>query len=182
MLSRMYFRVELQQRQVSSDTSHCFFEISGTIFFFFHFPANRTFRNASRTVSSIFRTYFELANYKRFHCCSCESITSAVGIRASHSSSLDSSHAQKASEVEIDVGSKCYFRLLLCFRIMTDLLFPFLIVLSTDQSKLQPPPPLGKARVFEILKIRSFKFAPPRAKMVFKYPTISSDLSVKCSS
>ena len=176
-LSRIFFRVELHQRQVSSDALHCFFEISlmVTIFFFFQFPANRTFHNASSTVSSIFRTYFELVNYKRFHCCSCKSITSVVGIRASHISSLCSSHAQKASDVEIDVGSKCYFRPLLCFRIMTDLLFPFLIVLSTDQietSTLPTPPPPAKARAFEILKIRSFKFAPPWAKMVFKYPTI----------
>ena len=105
MLSKIFFRVELQQRQVSSDALHCFFEISlmVTIFFFFHFPASDTFRNASRTVSSIFRTYFELVNCKRFHCCSCKSITSVVGIRASHSSSLRSSHAQRASEVEIDV-------------------------------------------------------------------------------
>ena len=40
-------------------------------------------------------------------------------------------------------------------------------------SKLQhpsPPPP----RAFELLKIGSFKFPPPRAKIVFKCPTLSS--------
>ena len=41
-----------------------------------------------------------------------------------------------------------------------------------------PPPPLGKARAFELLKIGSFKFPPPRAKMVFKCPTLLSDFSV----
>ena len=50
-------------------------------------------------------------------------------------------------------------------------------------SKLQhPPPPPGKPRAFELLKIGSFKLPPPRAKMVFKCPTLSSDLSVKCPS
>ena len=43
-------------------------------------------------------------------------------------------------------------------------------------------PPPGKPRAFELLKIGSFKFPPPRAKMVFKCPTLSSDLSVKCPS
>ena len=32
----------------------------------------------------------------------------------------------------------------------------------------------GKARAFELFKIGSFKFPPPRAKMVFKCPTLSS--------
>ena len=44
------------------------------------------------------------------------------------------------------------------------------------------PPPPGKPRAFELLKIGSFKFPPPMAKMVFKCPTLSSDLSVKCPS
>ena len=38
-----------------------------------------------------------------------------------------------------------------------------------------PPPPPGKPRAFELLKIGWFKFPPPRAKMVFKCPTLSSD-------
>ena len=41
------------------------------------------------------------------------------------------------------------------------------------------PPPPGKARAFELLKIGLFKFPPPQAKMVFKCPTLRSDLSVK---
>ena len=40
------------------------------------------------------------------------------------------------------------------------------------KSKLQHPPPPGKLRAFELLKIGSFKFPPPRAKMVFKCPPI----------
>ena len=48
------------------------------------------------------------------------------------------------------------------------------------KSKLQhPPPPLGKPQAFELLKIKLFKFLSPRAKMVFKCPTLLSDLSVK---
>ena len=101
MLSKNFFRVELQQRQVLSDALHRFFEISlmATIFFFLH--ANRAFHNASRTVSSIFSRVFELANYKRFHCSSCKPITNVVGIRVPQSSSLPGSHAQKSSGVEI---------------------------------------------------------------------------------
>ena len=41
------------------------------------------------------------------------------------------------------------------------------------------PPPPGKPRAFELLKIGLFKFPPPWAKMVFKCPTLSSDLFVK---
>ena len=41
------------------------------------------------------------------------------------------------------------------------------------------PPPPGKPRAFELLKIGLFKFPPRRAKMVFKCPTQWSDLSVK---
>ena len=53
--------------------------------------------------------------------------------------------------------------------------------LCADQleTSTSPPPP-GKPRAFELLKIGSFKFPPPRSKMVFKCPTLSSDLSVKC--
>ena len=48
------------------------------------------------------------------------------------------------------------------------------------KSKLQrPPPPPGKPRAFELLKIGLFKFPRPRAKVVFKCPTLSSDLLVK---
>ena len=36
------------------------------------------------------------------------------------------------------------------------------------------PPPPSKARAFELFKIGSFKFLPPRAKMVFKCSTLSS--------
>ena len=53
---------------------------------------------------------------------------------------------------------------------------------SADQRKTTPSPLPGKPRAFELLKIGSFKFPPPRAKMVFKCPTLSSDLSVKCPS
>ena len=51
----------------------------------------------------------------------------------------------------------------------------------TDQveTSTSPPPPRGKPRAFELLKIGLFKFPPPRAKMVFKCPTLWSDLSVK---
>ena len=49
---------------------------------------------------------------------------------------------------------------------------------SKSQHPSPPPPPRGKPREFELLKIGSFKFPPPRAKMVFKCPTLSSDLSV----
>ena len=45
-----------------------------------------------------------------------------------------------------------------------------------------PPPPPGKPRAFELLKIGLFKFPPPMAKLVFKCPTLSLDLSVKCPS
>ena len=48
------------------------------------------------------------------------------------------------------------------------------------KSKLQHPYLLSEARAFELFKIGSFKFPAPRAKMVFKCPTLSSDLSVKC--
>ena len=45
-----------------------------------------------------------------------------------------------------------------------------------------PPPPSlpfpGKAWAFELLKIGCFKFPLPRAKVVFKCPTLSSDISV----
>ena len=47
------------------------------------------------------------------------------------------------------------------------------------KSKLQHLSPPGKPREFELLKIRLFKFPAPRAKMVFKCPTLWSDLSVK---
>ena len=48
------------------------------------------------------------------------------------------------------------------------------------KSKLQhPASPPGKPRAFELLKIGMFKFPSPRAKMVFKCPTLWSDLSVK---
>ena len=48
-------------------------------------------------------------------------------------------------------------------------------------SKLQHPPPLpDKACTFELLKIGSFKFPTPRAKIVFKFRTLSSALSAKC--
>ena len=36
------------------------------------------------------------------------------------------------------------------------------------------PLPPGKPRAFELLKIGSFKFPPPRVKMLFKCPTLSS--------
>ena len=52
----------------------------------------------------------------------------------------------------------------------------------TDQLETSTSPPPGKPRAFELLKIGSFKFPPPRAQMVFKCPTLSSDLSVKCPS
>ena len=38
-----------------------------------------------------------------------------------------------------------------------------------------PPPPPGKPLLFELLKIGWFKFPSSWAKMVFKYPTLSSD-------
>ena len=53
---------------------------------------------------------------------------------------------------------------------------------STRNFNILPPPPPGKPRAFELLKIGSFKFPPPRDKMVFKCPTLLSDLSVKCPS
>ena len=37
----------------------------------------------------------------------------------------------------------------------------------------------SKAQVFELLRTGSFKFPPPQAKMVFKCPTLCSDLLVK---
>ena len=55
---------------------------------------------------------------------------------------------------------------------------------NSMQSNVSPtrnfniPPPPSPFRAFELLKIGSFKFLPPRAKMVFKCPTLSSDLSV----
>ena len=51
-----------------------------------------------------------------------------------------------------------------------------LISQCADQVKTStsPPPPPGKPRAFELFKIGSFKFPPPRAKMVFKCPTLSS--------
>ena len=109
MLSKIFFRVELQQRQVLSDALHRFFEISlmATIFSFLH--ANRAFHTASRTVSSSFLRVFELANYKRFHCSSCKPVTNVVGIRVPQSSSLPGSHTQKSSGVEID-AMLCYWR------------------------------------------------------------------------
>ena len=47
-------------------------------------------------------------------------------------------------------------------------------------SKLQhlPPPPRANHWVFELLKIGLLKFPPLQAKIVFKCPTLSRDLSV----
>ena len=42
------------------------------------------------------------------------------------------------------------------------------------------PTPPGKAQAFELLKIGLFKFLPPQAKIVFKCPTLSSNMSVRC--
>ena len=57
-------------------------------------------------------------------------------------------------------------------------------LLCADQletSILSPPPPTpGKVQAFELLKIGSFKFPPPPAKIVLKCPTQSSNLSVRC--
>ena len=52
-------------------------------------------------------------------------------------------------------------------------------MLCTDQVETSTSPPPGQTREFELLKIGLFKFSPPRAKMVFKCPTLWSDLSVK---
>ena len=45
---------------------------------------------------------------------------------------------------------------------------------APTKSKLQHPPTPGKRWAFELLKIRSFKFPPPQAKVVFKCPTLLS--------
>ena len=42
-----------------------------------------------------------------------------------------------------------------------------------------PLPPTFKPRAFELLKIGSFKFPPPRVKIVFKYPILSSHFVCK---
>ena len=55
---------------------------------------------------------------------------------------------------------------------------PLLNNYAPIKSKLQHLP--RKARAFQLLKIGLLKLQPPRAKMVFKCPTLSSDLSVKC--
>ena len=44
----------------------------------------------------------------------------------------------------------------------------------SNRNFIIPPPPPGKARAFELFKIGSFKFPPPRVKMGFKCPTLSS--------
>ena len=44
----------------------------------------------------------------------------------------------------------------------------FICADQLETSTPPPPPPPGKPRAFELLKIGSFKFPPPRAKMVFK--------------
>ena len=49
------------------------------------------------------------------------------------------------------------------------------------ETSTSPPSP-GKPRAFELLKIGLFKFPPPMAKLVFKCPTLSLNLSVKCPS
>ena len=47
-------------------------------------------------------------------------------------------------------------------------------LLCVDQIKTSTsPPPPGKPRAFELLKTGLFKFPSPRAKMVFKCPTVS---------
>ena len=48
---------------------------------------------------------------------------------------------------------------------------------STQNFNIPSP---GKPLAFELLKMGLFKFPPPRTKVVFKCPTLSSDLSV-CS-
>ena len=50
--------------------------------------------------------------------------------------------------------------------------------LCDDQIETSTPSP-GKARAFELLKVESLKLPTPRAKMVFKCPTLASDLSEK---
>ena len=47
----------------------------------------------------------------------------------------------------------------------------FKCYLCADQTETSTSPP----RAFELLKTGSFKFPPPRAKMVFKCPTLTSD-------
>ena len=53
------------------------------------------------------------------------------------------------------------------------------VVMRRSNRNFNIPPPPGKPRAFELLKIGLFKFPPPRTKMAFKCPTVSSDLSVK---
>ena len=47
--------------------------------------------------------------------------------------------------------------------------------MSRSNRNFNIPPPGRKPQAFELLKIESFKFSAPRAKMVFKCPTLSSD-------
>ena len=53
--------------------------------------------------------------------------------------------------------------------------------LCADQIETSPPPPPPQAKPghFELLKMESFKLPTPLAKMVFKCPTLASDLSEK---
>ena len=51
MLSKIFFRVQLQQPQVLSDALHRFFEISLIAYILFLFHANCASHNASRTIS-----------------------------------------------------------------------------------------------------------------------------------
>ena len=49
-----------------------------------------------------------------------------------------------------------------------------LLMRQSNRNFNSPPPPCGKPRSFELLKIGSFEFRPPRVKMLFKCPTLSS--------
>ena len=49
--------------------------------------------------------------------------------------------------------------------------------LCADQLDTSTPPPPGRIRAFEVLKIVLFNCPPPLAKIVFKCPTLSSDLA-----
>ena len=53
------------------------------------------------------------------------------------------------------------------------------LFMRRSNRNFNPPSPSGKARAFELLKVESFKLPTPRAKMVFKCPTLASDLSEK---
>ena len=82
MLSKIFFRVGLQQRQGLSHDLHRFFETFAYSIYFLLRSRQLWFLQRFLHCKFNFSCVFELANYKCFHCSSCKPIANVVGIRA----------------------------------------------------------------------------------------------------